>query len=400
QAQQEKGNIQRLADRYAIFFTPLTLLIAAIGFWITQEVITILAVLVVATPCPLILATPIAVLSGINRAAKVGIIVKGGAPLEKLAQVDVVVFDKTGTLTQGIPVIEKIVVFPGVEYTPDQILYRAGIIEQRSAHAVAKATTRTALEKFSVLPTPTHMREVPGAGVTGDHQSEHISVGTAEYIQTQIAPDFIESYVAFLQTFAREEKLVSVIAMNGRCLGAIFFADTPRGGAKDMINALRRMGIHHIIMLTGDNARNAHRIAKTLGISLYRATLHPEDKVTVLKEISARHPHTLMVGDGINDAPALATAYVGMAMGAQGVAISAQAADIVLLEDNIERVVDALSIGRRMLLIAKQGIWLGMGLSLVLMCIAALGYIPPPVGAVLQEIIDVTVIFNALRARK
>ncbi len=400
QAQQEKGSIQRLADRYAIIFTPLTLLIAAIGFAITQEAITILAVLVVATPCPLILATPVAVLSGVNRAAKAGIIVKGGAPLEKLAAVDVVVLDKTGTLTQGIPVIDNIVVFPGAAYSTDEVLYRAGIIEQQSSHAVAKATTKAAIEKFPQLPQPTQIRETPGAGVIGDYENKPIAVGTADYIQSQLTPEQVPAYLTFMQTFAHEEKLMSVIAMNGQCLGVIFFVDAPRPKAIEMISALRRMGIKHIVMLTGDNPRNAHRIAQALGITMYRAGLHPEDKVAVLKEISARHHHTLMVGDGINDAPALASAFVGMAMGAQGVAIAAQAADIVLLEDNIEGVVSALAIGRRMLYIAKQGIWIGMGLSLLLMCIAACGLIPPPVGVVLQEIIDVTVIFNALRARK
>jgi P-type E1-E2 ATPase len=183
-------------------------------------------------------------------------------------------------------------------------------------------------------------------------------------------------------------------------MGVIFFEDKLRPDAIGLIQNLKNLGVKAIIMLTGDREENAKRIAAEIGITHYHANLHPEGKVNEILDIAKQHPYTLMVGDGINDAPALASAYVGLAMGAKGVAISAQAADIVLLEDKIERVATAIAIGQRMLLIAKQGIWIGMGLSVLLMVIAAFGYIPPPIGAVLQEIIDVTVILNALRARR
>ncbi len=398
-AHQEKAPIQRLADRYAIFFTPLTLLIASLGYLITQEATTILAVLVVATPCPLILATPIAVISGINRAAAEGIIVKGGIPLEKIARVDVAVFDKTGTITQGVPKIEKILVFND-QYTPDDVLYRAAIIEQRSAHAVAKAITQEALKKFSTLPQSDHLRETPGSGLTGDWNNEYIAVGTVDFIQEQLPKEALADFLTFIKPLQKEEKLMSVIRVNQQCIGVIFFEDRPKPGVVEMLLQLKRLGVRHLIMLTGDNEKNAHRVAKAVGIDHYHAQLHPEDKVNKIAQIAKRHPYTMMVGDGINDAPALASAYVGIAMGAQGVAISAQAADIVLLEDDVGRIASAVYIGQRMLKVAQQGICLGMGLSLILMCIAAFGYIPPPVGAILQEIIDVLVILNALRAKK
>ena len=187
-AHQEKAPIQRLADRYAIIFTPLTLIMAGLGFLITHEATTILAVLVVATPCPLILATPIAVISGINRAAAQGIIVKGGIPLEKIARVNVAVFDKTGTITQGVPKIEQIIPFDKT-YTPDEVLYRAALIEQRSSHAVAKAITAAVLKNSSHLPPINHLREAPGFGVSGDWENEQIAVGTAEYIEEHLSPN-------------------------------------------------------------------------------------------------------------------------------------------------------------------------------------------------------------------
>ncbi|MFA6038044.1 MAG: heavy metal translocating P-type ATPase [Legionellales bacterium] len=390
-AHQEKAPIQRLADRYAIFFTPLTLLIASLGYFITQDFTTVLAVLVVATPCPLILATPIAVISGINRAAAQGIIVKGGIPLEKIAKVDVVVFDKTGTITEGIPQLEKIIVFNEQKYTADDVLYRAAIIEQRSSHAVAKAVTIEAIKKFNTLPQPLHLNEIPGAGLSGEWENEQIAVGTIDYIS---------KLVTNMPVINQEEKLMAAVCVNKECIGILYFADKPKSYVKSMIEQLKTLGIKHIIMLTGDNKNNAQRIAQEVGIHHYHAELHPEEKVKKIAQIARQHPYTLMVGDGINDAPALANAYVGMAIGTQGVAIAAQAADIVLLEEDMRRVANAVQIGQRMLRVARQGILIGMGLSFVLMCIAAFGYISPPIGAILQEIIDVCVMMNALRARK
>ncbi len=399
-AHQEKAPIQRLADRYAIFFTPLTLIIAALGYLITKEVNTILAVLVVATPCPLILATPIAVISGINRAASEGIIVKGGIPLEKIARVNVAVFDKTGTLTQGLPKIEKIISVNETQYKPDEVLYRAAIIEQRSSHAVAKAITAVAIEKFTTLPQPQHLRETPGSGLQGQWEHEHILVGTFDYIRDQLPESAQAAFLTFMAPLKQQEKLMAIIAVNGQCIGVIFFEDKLKPGIVDMLNQLKAQNVRELIMLTGDNEKNAQRIAHEVGITHFHAGLHPEDKVKEIEQIAKQHPYTLMVGDGINDAPALACAYVGMAMGAQGVAISAQAADVVLLEDDVSRVASAVRIGKNMVHVAKQGIILGMGLSLILMIIAALGYIPPPIGAIMQEIIDVIVILNALRARR
>jgi heavy metal translocating P-type ATPase len=396
-AQEEKAPIQRLADRYAVYFTPLTLLISCIGWLLTKDPKTILSVLVVATPCPLILAAPVAVISGMNRAAQEGIIVKGGAPLEQIGRVTAAVFDKTGTITYGSPKIDAII--PLNALSEEELLRRAASLEQLSSYSAAKAIVHYAEQHQSHLSFPDHFKEYPGCGVEGEIDSTRVFVGSESFIEKKLGTQCFEGKMEIVHKLSSEGKLLICIASDHTLTGIIALSDHIRTGVKSLISRLSSLGIRETLILTGDNPRTAHAIAEQAGISQVRAGLLPQQKVEAIEEVMQRHPHTLMVGDGINDAPALATATVGIAMGARGTAISAEAADIVLLVDDVTKVADAIYIGKRMLRIATQSILVGMGLSLFLMAVAALGHIEPAIGALLQELIDAAVILNALRAR-
>ena len=397
-AQEEKAPIQRLADRYAVLFTPLTLLMCALGYWITRDTTAVLAVLVVATPCPLILATPLAVMCGINRAADAGIIVKGGSAIEQVASIQAALFDKTGTITFGEPLVDAVVPLNGE--SADRVLYHAAVLEQYSAHCIAKSIVKRGLESHEVLGTPSDFHETPGRGVSGKIDGEVYLVGSSSFVSEQTGIDWMERFGAEVDRIYSQDKVLILVAKGRDLLGFIVLSDRIRPAAPAMIQQLRMLGVKEIAMLTGDSRKNAEVIAHLAGIGQVEAELLPEEKVGFVEKMGQRYFPVMMVGDGINDAPALATATVGMAMGASGTAVSAEAADIVILFDDLSKVAEAISIGRRMLYIAKQSIGIGIGLSFVLMCVAASGMVPPAIGAMLQEVIDVAVILNALRARE
>ena len=390
QAQEERPPLQRLADRYAIWFTPLTLVMCGLGWWITGEMRTILSVLVVATPCPLILAVPVAIISAINRAARVGIIVKGGTALEQIASARAFVFDKTGTLTLGMPVVEAVIPFEGL--TPRQILRAAGSVEQLSSHLLGRTLAAAAQDEGGTLTMPTGFLEVAGRGVEGVVNGQHVLVGSPRFLRERVG-------ASGPPQGGTGGALEAYVAVGGKPSGIIRLNDRLRPGVDVMLRRLKEMGVQHTVMLTGDNAANGNAIGTQIGLDEVKSNLLPEDKVKALQELKARYEPIVMVGDGINDAPALATATVGVAMGAHGTGISAEAAGIVLLVDDVTKVADAMEIGRRMVTIAKQSIWAGLGLSFACMVIAVFGKIPPVTGALLQEVIDFAVILNALRAR-
>ena len=395
-AQSERPPIQRLADRYAIWFTPIVAGIAAFSLALTRSVDAFLAVLVVATPCPLILATPLAVISGVNRAAKESIIVKSGAAIEQIGKGRVVVFDKTGTLTYGTPVIDRLVSFEGRE---GEMLRLAASVEQLSSHPVAVAMAKEGRERFGELLAAEEFSESPGQGVRGTVDGRTVIVGSQMFVESAMGTTFDTSAVAILKDAERKGSLVSFVAVDGKPAGVIVFGDQLRPGVPTLIQKLRELGVQHTVMLTGDNRTNAMTIAKEAGIEKVEANLLPEEKVNEVRRLTGEFRSSIMVGDGINDAPALASATVGVAMGAHGTGISAEAADVVLLVDDVTKVGDGIAIGQRMLHIAKQSIFFGMGGSFVLMGIASLGYIQPAAGAIMQEVLDVVVILNALRVR-
>ena len=396
-AQEKKAPLQRLADRYAIIFTPLTLLMGLLGYFLTRDLSTVLAVLVVATPCPLILAAPLAVICAINRAADVGIIVKGGAPIEQIASTQAALFDKTGTITFGTPYVEKVV---ALEDEPEgDILFHAAILEQLSSHSIAKAIVKKALAVHKTLPLPAQFTEIPGQGVEGVVDNQQYTIGSHASMEKKFGAGCLNHHQNIANDYFEKNNLVIYVAKNQTCVGMIIMSDKIRPEVPALIQKLHSLGVKEIVMLTGDGKKNASVIAKQAGIHSFAAELKPEDKVEIVRRLGKKYDHIIMVGDGINDAPALATATVGIAMGAYGTAISAEAADIVLLVDDLTKVADAISIGQRMLRVAKQSIFIGIGLSFFLMILAAQGMIMPALGAMLQEIIDIAVILNALRAR-
>ena len=394
-AQEEKAPIERMADRAAIYFTPLTIVMAALGYWWTREPVTILAVLVVATPCPLILAVPIAIMAGVNRAARAGIIVKGGASMEEIGHTQAMIFDKTGTITVGEPFLEGMLSLDGSSKA--DILRKAAALEQLSNHIVARAVVTAANEQSQSLPQVTQFREVPGRGVQGTVEGEELFLGSLSHLQGQVSPQVIDILQKRLAHGDVEGKLTACLTTKDRAVGILVLGDRMRAGVPTLIDHLREMGVRSITMLTGDNEHNAEIIAQQAGIPHVYANLLPQQKVEAVRHIAQHFPYCVMVGDGINDAPALAAARVGVAMGAHGTAVSAEAADIVLLVDDISKVGEIVRIGQRTLRIARESVGIGIGLSFLLMCVAAAGYIPPIVGALSQEVIDVVVILNALR---
>ena len=395
-AQMDKPPIGRLADRYAVLFTPLTLLICGAAWVLTRRPEAVVAVLVVATPCPLILATPVAIISGINRAARRGIIVKGGAAIERVGQARAVIFDKTGTLTAGTPKVERIVPLDG--HHEDSIVRLSAGLEQLSSHPMARALVTEAYKLGGALPMPSDVAEMAGQGVSGCVEGHLVDIGSLAYAEARglAGPDVLRT--ARLTNNAQDDA-IAVVGIDGLAAGLVVYADPVRPAAAPMLARLARLGIRDTAMLTGDDQATAQAIAGSLGITTVKAELLPTHKVEAVHELSNRYHTVVMVGDGINDAPALAAASVGIALGAHGVAVSAEAADIVLLVDDIGRVADAVEIGQRTLRIARQSIWIGLGVSGAMMVAAAFGHIVPTVGALLQEALDVAVILNALRAR-
>jgi len=386
-ARREKPPIQRLADRFAIWFTPVTLAMCAVAYLVTGSATSVLAVLVVATPCPLILATPVAVIAGISRAADLGVIVKHGRAIEQLGLARVVVFDKTGTLTLGHPSVAHVDVFDGV--AAPELLRLAAAVEQLSSHHLGRAVVEAGRAQSAALPAVKAFRESPGRGVSGRVEGRLVSVGSPRYLRDAGVP----------LADGSSDGTTAYVAIDGRLAGTIEFADRIRHQVPALLQRLTVLGVTDTVMLTGDREAPAEAIAAQAGIRTVRANLLPADKVAAVRDLTARHGVVLMVGDGINDAPALAAATVGVALGAHGTAVSAEAADVVLLVDDVARVGDAIAVSRRMRRVVLQSIGVGLGVSFALMVIASLGHITPAAGAVMQEALDAAVILNALRVR-
>jgi heavy metal translocating P-type ATPase len=386
-ARAEKPPIVRIADRIAIWFTPVTLLVCGIAYLVTRDPVTALAVLVVATPCPLILAAPVAVIAAISRAAAAGIIVKSGAAIEQVGRARVVVFDKTGTLTLGRPLVESVTVTNG--RSADELLQLAAAVEQLSGHHFGRAVAEAGVRRGLAIPHASDVQETHGLGVSGTVDGHQVDVGSAVYLVSR----------GIAITDGLSERTSAFVAVDRRYAGFITFADRLRHQVPALLHRLAGLGVADTVMLTGDRAESAEVIAAEAGIRTVRANLLPADKVTAVQELKSHRGAVVMVGDGINDAPALAAATVGIALGEHGPAASAAAADIVLLVDDLSRVGDAIALSQRMRRIILQSIGVGLGVSFVLMLVASTGRIPPSIGALLQEGLDALVILNALRAR-
>ncbi len=397
QAQTQRAPLVRMADRYAGFFLPATLVAAGLAWALSGDAVRALAVVVVATPCPLILAAPIALVSGLSRAARAGVIVKGAGAIETLGQARTVLFDKTGTLTVGTPDVREII--PHGETTPGELLQLAASVDRLSAHVLGEALVAAAAEAGLDLILPTGVAEEPGQGIQGEVNGRRVAVGSRAFMRAVGVPD--QEIAAAAVTTARGSGEAHVIvAIDGHIGGVIVVADELRPDAEKIVERLRVEGIRHVAMISGDRRSVAERVGRVLGVDRVYAEMSPADKLEVVRrvrdDIDLRP--VIMVGDGINDAPALAIADLGIAMGAAGATVSSETADAVITVDRIDRVADAVHIGRRALYIARQSVLSGMGLSLAAMVVAAVGYLPPVGGALFQEVIDLAVILNALRA--
>ena len=390
-AQRSKAPMSRLADRFAMIFLTVTIVIAGGAWFLTGDPIRAVAVLVIATPCPLILAIPVAIVSGLSRAAKNGILIKGGKALEMMAQVRALVIDKTGTLTRGRARIVSVRVEDG--YSEDEVKRVAASLDQASKHTIAQAIVADASEHGMRLAVPTDIVETPGEGIEGCVDGRRTLVGGNHFVTSRLSGPGGTS-----QHRPQMPGAASVaVAIDGKLAGELVLADELRAGTETLLESLRNLGIERLVLATGDRKEVAAAITTGLSFNAVRSELTPDQKVMVVLS-ERKYGPVMMVGDGINDAPALAAADIGLAMGARGTAASAETADVVLLVDQLDRLVPAIEIARRSRFIALQSVYVGVGLSIVGMIAAAYGHITPVQGALLQEVIDVAVILNALRA--
>ncbi|MET3339572.1 heavy metal translocating P-type ATPase [Bradyrhizobium japonicum] len=392
-AQTARAPFVRLADRYALIFLPVTLVMSFVAWHISGDVTRSLAVLVAATPCPLILAAPVAFIAGVAQAARRGILIKGGKALEALAHAHTVLFDKTGTLTVGGARLLSVEVAPGED--PDEVLTLGASLEQASHHVLAKAVVAAALAKGLKLKPPEHVKETMGSGLSGQIDGRQVVAGSREMLlsRAELSPWALRA----IRRASWRSALIVLVAVDGRLIGALLLADELRADTPRAIRLLRDAGIARMVMVTGDRAAAAQAIGAALDLDAVLADRVPSDKVEAVRSEQRLHP-TIMVGDGINDAPALAVADMGIALGARGASASSEAADVVILTDRLDRVGEAIIIAQRARHIALQSIFVGMGLSLVAMVAASLGWLDPVPAAIVQEVIDVAVILNALRA--
>jgi heavy metal translocating P-type ATPase len=397
QAQAQRAPFVRMADRYAGIFLPVTLVVASLAWALSGDPVRGLAVVVVATPCPLILAAPIALVSGLSRAARSGIIVKGAGTIELLGEARTVLFDKTGTLTVGTPEVREVVTLDGLAV--GEVLRLAASVDRMSAHVLGEALVRAARESALDLGLPSDVTEEPGQGIVGTLDGHRVVVGSRAFLRSQ-GYDSDAVVGASLAVGRGSGEAHVMVGVDGHPAGVIVMADELRPDADRIVDRLRAEGVRHVAMVSGDRRSVAERIGTVIGVDRVYADQSPEDKLGVVRALrdDPKLSPVIMVGDGVNDAPALALADVGIAMGAAGATVSSETADAVITVDRVDRVADAIHIGRRALSIARQSVLAGMGLSIAAMGVAAGGYLPPVAGALLQEVIDLAVILNALRA--
>jgi len=386
EAAESKAPMVRLADRYAVPFTALAYLLGALGWIISGSPVRFAEVLVVATPCPLLIAAPVAFLGGMSRAARGGIIVKYAGVLEQLSRIKTVAFDKTGTLTYGRPSL--VGVRTAGSFTEAGVLGLAASAEQYSSHVLAASVMDAARSRGLVFETATEANEFATHGVRARFEGRDVVVGKPNFV-AESAPGVRETELA-------SGELAIYVGVAGEFAGALVMSDPIRGETRRTLAELRELGVNETVMLTGDALATAEHIAAEAGLTDVRAECLPPDKVEAVRSLP--HRPVMMVGDGVNDAPVLAVADVGIAMGARGSTAAGESADIVIILDDLSKVASAVRIGQRTVKVALQSIWIGIALSVALMLAAAAGYVPAIAGALSQEIVDLATILNALRA--
>lgn len=378
----------RLADRYSIPFTILAFMIAGSVWALTGDAIRFLEVIVVATPCPLLLGAPIALISGMSRAAKHGIIIKTGSALERLAEVETIAFDKTGTLTKGTPTVSNVKTFNN--HSSNEVLAMAAAVEQSSTHILATAIVNAAQKKNSKIVSAKGVKEIAGQGLEGRLHGKTILVGRLSYMNN--------AGVDLPKSASKNDlkQTSAYVAINGKLAGIISFTDELRPETKHMLALLKKYNVKHTLIVTGDNEATARAIAKKLGIETVVADCLPGDKIRAIEAV--KHKPVAFVGDGVNDAPVLTASDVGIALGARGSTAASESADVVIMLDDVNKVATSLNIAKRTFFIAKQSILMGILISIGLMGVFATGRFKPVHGAAIQELVDIAVILNALRA--
>lgn len=384
ESESKPAHFVRLADRYAVPFTLIAYIIGGIAWFISKDPVRFAEVLVVASPCPLILAAPVALVAGMSRSSRNGIIVKTGTTIEKLAKANSIAFDKTGTLTKGQLSVDEIQP-ENDQISTKELLSLAASVEQESTHILARSLVAQAKEKSIPLQAITDLQETTGAGVEAFINGEKIRVGNARFAGDGIG---------------QKEKTAVYIAVNGQYVGYITFKDVLRLEARQTIEQLKQLGVKNTVMLTGDHSKIANQIAEKVNISEVYARCLPEEKIQVLKELEENQRPLIMVGDGVNDAPALAMADIGIAMGAHGSTAASQSADAVILKDDLTRVSEAVRLSKDTMKVAQQSVLIGIFICVGLMLVASTGLIPALFGAALQEVVDTVSILSALRARR
>lgn len=392
EASTKKSPLVRLADAYSLPFTIIAFGLAGLAWYISGDPIRAVAVLVVATPCPLLIATPVAIVSGMSRAASRGVIIKSGGVLEQLSRLQAVAFDKTGTVTQGKPRVDTI---DPCEIPKLELLAVVASVEKYSTHALAQVVVDEAKRKKVKLQKASGNREYPGKGIEAKLNGKSVLVGSFDFLRQQ----GVDLTKPICLDHGTQNKTALFVASNKQYLGAITFVDPLRTEAKATVRMLKKLGVKKFIILTGDRKQVGERIGAELGITDVYSQVLPAQKVQLLLDEKKKSSPIAMVGDGINDAPVLAASDVGVALGAKGSTAASEAADAVIMQDDLSRLGELVAISKRSVMIAKQSIFTGIGLSSILMVFALFGFIVPVIGALLQEVIDVVVILNALRAR-
>lgn len=381
ESQEKPAHFVRMADRYAVPFTAVAYLIGGIAWFVTKDPVRFAEVLVVASPCPLILAAPVALVAGMSRSSRNGIVVKTGTTVEKLAAAKTIAFDKTGTITKGQLTVEKI--NPVAGFSEDKFLSYLASAEQESLHILARSLVSYAQKRVPLV-SVTNLEEVVGSGVKGEINGQVIKIGRADFAHGAVQAG---------------DKTMIFASLDDQYIGSVTFTDEIRPEAQKTIAQLRFLGVDNEIMLTGDRKKIAESTATEVGIQAVFAECLPQDKINVLKNIAKTERPLIMVGDGINDAPALAIADVGIAMGAHGSSAASESADAVILKDDLSRVATAVEVAQDTMKIARQSVLIGIFICVGLMLIASTGVIPALIGAMLQEVVDTVSILSALRAK-
>jgi len=393
-AQKTQAPVQRLANQYARILVPVTFGIAILVYLLSGSITRSITVLVVVCPCALVLATPTAVVAAIGNAAQRGMLVKNGAIIEQIAKVEVVAFDKTGTLTHGQPVVQEVISLDSV--SADQLLWLAASTERRSEHPIGRSIVQAGLARQAELVEASDFAALPGYGVTGRVQNRQVVIGNRALLADCGVPwePEVDQRVAQLESLGQ---MVVPVAVNGKLTGLITLADTPRPAAKRAITELKRLGIKKVIMITGDNPRTAERIARELGIDQFYAEVLPQDKLRIIRELQAGGQKVAFVGDGVNDAPALAAAEIGIAMGLAGTDVALETAGIGLMADEIERIPQIIAISRQALRVIRQNVIFSMSINLLAVLLGGFGIIGPVVGALMHEASALPVLANSVR---